>query len=108
MRIVRDREFVQNEDKGASVAIGNFDGVHLGHQSVIDLARAEAIRSIAVGGPRGAQERMQVTVIWSQDGERIYVAETGEDTVAEVDYASGRVLRRLVAGDGGDGLAILP
>ena len=51
---------------------------------------------------------MQVTVIWSQDGERIYVAETGEDTVAEVDYASGRVLRRLVAGDGGDGLAILP
>ncbi len=27
-------------DKGASVALGNFDGVHLGHQSVIALARA--------------------------------------------------------------------
>lgn len=27
------------EAKGASVAMGNFDGVHLGHQSVIDLAR---------------------------------------------------------------------
>ena len=26
MRIVRDREFIQTEDKGASVAIGNFDG----------------------------------------------------------------------------------
>lgn len=26
-------------DRGASVAMGNFDGVHLGHQSVIDLAR---------------------------------------------------------------------
>lgn len=26
-------------DKGASVAMGNFDGVHLGHRSVIDLAR---------------------------------------------------------------------
>ena len=25
--------------RGASVALGNFDGVHLGHQSVIDLAR---------------------------------------------------------------------
>ncbi len=25
--------------RGASVAMGNFDGVHLGHQSVIDLAR---------------------------------------------------------------------
>ncbi|PYF06419.1 FMN adenylyltransferase /riboflavin kinase [Rhodobacter viridis] len=27
------------EAHGASVAMGNFDGVHLGHQSVIDLAR---------------------------------------------------------------------
>ena len=26
-------------DRGASVAMGNFDGVHLGHQAVIDLAR---------------------------------------------------------------------
>ena len=108
MRIIRDYQFIEPQDRGATVAIGNFDGVHIGHQSVIDLARAEAIRSIPVAGPEGAQERMQVTVIWSQDGERIYVAETGDDTIAEVDYASGRVLRRLEAGDGGDGLAILP
>lgn len=27
-------------DRGASVAMGNFDGVHLGHQSVINLARS--------------------------------------------------------------------
>jgi len=27
------------EDRGASVAMGNFDGIHLGHRSVIDLAR---------------------------------------------------------------------
>jgi riboflavin kinase / FMN adenylyltransferase len=30
------------EDRGAAVAIGNFDGVHLGHQSVLALARAAA------------------------------------------------------------------
>ena len=30
------------------------------------------------------------------------------DTIAEVDYASGTVLRRLKAGEGGDGMAILP
>jgi riboflavin kinase / FMN adenylyltransferase len=28
--------------RGASVAMGNFDGVHLGHQSVLDLARGAA------------------------------------------------------------------
>ncbi len=39
MRIIRDYQFVAPEDRGASAAIGNFDGVHLGHQSVIDLAR---------------------------------------------------------------------
>ncbi|WP_027234864.1 bifunctional riboflavin kinase/FAD synthetase [Leisingera caerulea] len=42
MRIVRDFEFVEVQDRGATVAIGNFDGVHLGHQSVIKLARKAA------------------------------------------------------------------
>ena len=41
MRIVRDYSFVAPEDRGASAAIGNFDGVHLGHQSVIDMARTQ-------------------------------------------------------------------
>ncbi|MGD9293318.1 MAG: bifunctional riboflavin kinase/FAD synthetase [Roseobacter sp.] len=39
MKILRDYQFVAPEDRGAIAAIGNFDGVHLGHQSVIDLAR---------------------------------------------------------------------
>ncbi len=42
MDIIRDYQFVKDKDRGASAAIGNFDGVHLGHQHVIDLARAEA------------------------------------------------------------------
>jgi riboflavin kinase/FMN adenylyltransferase len=42
MRIIRDIQFVADADKGASVAIGNFDGVHLGHQAVIDIARQQA------------------------------------------------------------------
>ncbi|OWJ76343.1 bifunctional riboflavin kinase/FAD synthetase [Haematobacter genomosp. 1] len=46
MRIIRDYRTVTDSDRGASVAIGNFDGVHLGHQSVIDIARA-------AGGPLG-------------------------------------------------------
>ena len=29
--------------KGAAVAMGNFDGVHLGHQSVLAIARTAAV-----------------------------------------------------------------
>jgi riboflavin kinase/FMN adenylyltransferase len=40
MRIIRDYHFIEDQDRGATVAIGNFDGVHIGHQSVIEMARA--------------------------------------------------------------------
>lgn len=50
MRIIRDYSYVSPADKGASAAIGNFDGVHLGHRSVIDIARAEGDR---IGAPLG-------------------------------------------------------
>mgnify|MGYP001579941640 FL=1 len=40
MKIIRDYHFVKPEDQGATAAIGNFDGVHLGHQSVIKLAKS--------------------------------------------------------------------
>ena len=39
MKIIRDYQFVNTSDRGASVAVGNFDGVHLGHQHVIEIAR---------------------------------------------------------------------
>ncbi len=42
MRIVRDYQFIEQQDRGATAAIGNFDGVHLGHRSVIELARRAA------------------------------------------------------------------
>ena len=35
---------IPNSLRGAAVAIGNFDGVHLGHQALIDVARAQAIK----------------------------------------------------------------
>ena len=42
MRILTDYQSLDPADRGASVAIGNFDGIHLGHRSVIDLARKKA------------------------------------------------------------------
>lgn len=41
MQIVRDYQYIRTKDRGASAAIGNFDGVHLGHKHVIDLARRD-------------------------------------------------------------------
>ena len=75
-----------------------------GALTVIDTGTARVLRTINVSGSR---DPFQVTILWSPDGRRIYVAETATDTVAEVDYASGRVLRRLKVGAGGDGLAII-
>ncbi len=50
MQIIRDTHFIAGSDRGAAAAIGNFDGVHLGHQAVIDLTRKAAD---AVGAPLG-------------------------------------------------------
>jgi riboflavin kinase/FMN adenylyltransferase len=40
MRIFKDWNWVDAGARGASVAMGNFDGLHIGHQKVIDMARA--------------------------------------------------------------------
>ncbi|MGL4239418.1 bifunctional riboflavin kinase/FAD synthetase [Tabrizicola sp.] len=43
------------EARGASVAMGNFDGVHRGHQAVIDLARGAAPLGIVTFEPHPRQ-----------------------------------------------------
>lgn len=39
MRIITGIDAVQDADRGVSAALGNFDGVHRGHQAVLDAAR---------------------------------------------------------------------
>ncbi|WP_112311736.1 bifunctional riboflavin kinase/FAD synthetase [Pseudogemmobacter bohemicus] len=39
MQIHQDWHWLDDSVRGTSCALGNFDGVHLGHQAVIDLAR---------------------------------------------------------------------
>ena len=50
LTVVRDWRNLPQGERGASVALGNFDGVHLGHQRVIAAAREAAGR---LGAPLG-------------------------------------------------------
>ena len=74
-----------------------------GGLTVIDSTTNAAARSVPVSADQDAQ---QVTLVFSDDGERLYAAETGRDQVAEVDMVTGKVLRRLPSGEGGDGLEV--
>jgi YVTN family beta-propeller protein len=76
-----------------------------GTLSIIDARTRRLARTVTVSGTREAQ---QVTIMFSRDGRRLYVAETGRNSVAEVDVDAGTVLRRLPAGTAGDGLGIAP
>ncbi|MEO0916268.1 MAG: bifunctional riboflavin kinase/FAD synthetase [Pseudomonadota bacterium] len=48
MRYLRDTTYMNDADKGATAAIGNFDGVHLGHQAVLGIAAAAADAPLGV------------------------------------------------------------
>ena len=50
IRVIRGWKGLTDHDRGAAVAMGNFDGVHKGHQQVIELA-ARAARDL--GAPLG-------------------------------------------------------
>ncbi len=55
MQIFRHWEGLDPGAKGASVAMGNFDGVHLGHASVIDMARPHGPLGILTFEPHPRQ-----------------------------------------------------
>ncbi|MFN7222899.1 MAG: bifunctional riboflavin kinase/FAD synthetase [Paracoccaceae bacterium] len=55
MQIHQSWQGLDPSARGASVAMGNFDGVHLGHQAVIDLARGTAPLGIVTFEPHPRQ-----------------------------------------------------
>ena len=104
----------------AEIAVGAFplriivapDGKHMvtsnlldGSVSVINVGTRLVERTIKLSGRR---ESAQVTLLFSEDGRRLYAAETGINKIAEIDFETGELIGRLSAGSQGDGLAIAP
>ncbi len=93
MKVLHGWKNLASEDRGASVALGNFDGVHLGHQTVI----AEAARSAgALGAPLG--------VISFEPHARMHF----EPDAPPFRVMNPRQLARTVGGLGADILYLLP
>ena len=76
-----------------------------GSVSVIDVKSRKVERTIRVSG---SDQTQQVTLLFNADGSRLYVAETGANKIAEIDFESGHLMGRLSGGEQGDGLAIVP
>lgn len=87
---------------GKLVATSN---IAAGTITLFDAETRAPVKTIRVSGE---QAKGQVTLLFSADSKRLYAAETGHDKVAEIDVASGQVLRRIAVGKNGDGLAIAP
>ena len=87
---------------GRLIATSN---IGAGTISLFDAETRAPLKTIKVSGE---QKKGQVTLLFSADSKRLYAAETGHDMIAEIDVASGEVLRRIAAGKNGDGLAIAP
>jgi YVTN family beta-propeller protein len=87
---------------GKLVATSN---IAAGTVSLFDAETRKPLKTITVSGE---QAKGQVTLLFSRDSKLLYAAETGHDKVAEIEIATGKVLRRIAAGKNGDGLAIAP
>ena len=74
-----------------------------GGLSFFDVATRKPAGRMTLSGSADAR---QVTLLFSRDGKRLYVAETGPNKIAEVDVERREMLGRLSGGVGGDGLAI--
>lgn len=87
---------------GRTVAISEPDK----HRVVLlDSATRKPVATVELAA---AGYRVPVTMLFSPDGKRLWVAATGSEAVAEIDASNWTIVRRLAAGKGADGLAFSP
>ncbi|MGQ9588705.1 MAG: cytochrome c peroxidase [Planctomycetota bacterium] len=97
----RSPEAVRFSPDGKRLAIADRT---YGELAFADLSREDLASSrISVRVSLAAEPS---ALVWSRDGSRVWVSERGAGSVAEVDAAGGRVLRRFAVGSSAVGLAV--
>jgi riboflavin kinase/FMN adenylyltransferase len=124
MELIRGLHNLHPGPDGCVATIGNFDGVHLGHQAVIDQCRQQALRlglpltvvifepqpreyfAAATAPPRLTRLREKLQVFAGHGIERVLclrfdrrLAELGPDAFIRNILVDGLVVRYLVVGD---------
>ena len=89
-RIVRADAPIPDDLRGASLALGNFDGVHKGHQAVIAAARHVGIgpdcRAVVLGGTGPVGQRVA----------RLLAGKAAEVTLASRSHAKAAAAARRI------------
>ncbi|GAA0471266.1 hypothetical protein GCM10009096_10280 [Parasphingorhabdus litoris] len=85
---------------GKTAVTSNYADGALG---LFDVASRKPKGQIKVSG---TPDSGQVTILFSADGQRLYVAETELNRIAEIDMIEGKLIGRLAGGTNGDGLGI--
>ncbi|MCQ8186164.1 YncE family protein [Parvularcula maris] len=91
---------VEISPDGATLAISEFDR---GEVTFYDAQSFEKEGSVRLG-----RRAVPVTLLYAPDGSKLWAAATGEATIYEIDTESRKVLRKLKAGEGSDGLGYSP
>ena len=71
---------------------------------IFDAVTRDQIADIALG----QNGLFPVTLLWSEDGTKLWAAATGSKRVVEIDADDWSVIRTLPAGEGSDGLGYSP
>ncbi|NNC47846.1 MAG: hypothetical protein HKO13_05385 [Sphingomonas sp.] len=93
---------VEFSPSGDRVAVSHFDRAEV---IIIDAASQKTVASVDLGK---ADLAILVTMLWSRDGSKLWVAATGSQAIAEIEASDWTIKRIFDVGVGSDGLGFSP